>query len=330
VKTFDLRRNFVPFRQNMKSLKNRLLSTVLVLSILLQISFPIIVRAEGTNAESSGLVSQGIREFGNSFKGVGTPSWILQKFGIEMGYHLIDCATNKEKPDVVKVVKSMATADYLSRTAGGLLGGAAGSVFIPFLSAVPVFGGFLADFVPTFTYYLGADLGGSGLKGLKEGKFSFKNYFKKLDWTAMFAGSLGWSMGSLLCSAILPPIGGIVGGMIGDLVATKLLDKIRQWRGKSDSSPPLTPTGTGGPIRTVTNQPQKGSYASAASVSTDSLISGRIDTDNKTEIMALSKEYESLYEKYNRLVADGNGAEALKISQRLNVIKAKIEDARKR
>lgn len=311
-----------------KANRLRLTSLFLVVALFLQFTYPIFSQTETTGIASKSILSKGMEEFKDSFSGVGTPSWILQKFGIQMGYHLIDCATKKEKPDVVKVVKSMATADYLSRVAGGVIGGAAGSIFVPFLASVPIFGGFLADFVPTFGCYLGANFAGEGIAGLKNGKFNFKNYFKKLDWTAMLAGSVGWSVGSLLCSAIIPPIGGIVGGMLGDLIATKLVDKYRQWRGKSDSSPPLMPTGVGGPIRHSPNRPTKSAYSPKASVSNDSLLDGKASAADAEKLMALSADYERLYKEYNRIVPDEDPAEIQRIGKKLNEIKIEIEKAR--
>lgn len=305
----------------------RAMAIVLALMLVFQPLIPIFA-AENSSA-SKNYVSEGMQAFKDSFSGVGTPSWLLQKFGVQMGYHLINCATKGEKPDVVKVVKSMATADYMARTAGGLLGTAAGSVFIPVLSSIPVFGGFLADFVPTFTCYLGADIAGSGLKGLKNGSFSFKEYFKKLDWTAMIAGSLGWSAGSLLCSAIFPPIGGIVGGMLGDLIATKLLDKFRKWQGKTDSSPPLMPTGTGGPLRIRAPKPVKASSPVASQTGSES-ISGQVSVSDSSALMSLCAEYEKKYEDYMTATQHGKTDLLKKVGDELRVIKEKIEELRRR
>ncbi len=309
-------------------IKNRLRMraiTFLVLAAMLLQVFPPIFAQSPQSKDS--YVSAGMREFKNSFSGVGTPAWILEKFGIEMGYHLVECASKGEKPSVVKVVKSMATADYLARTAGGLLGGAAGSVFVPFLSAIPVFGGLLANFVPTFTYYLGADMAGEGVAGLKNGKFSFKNYFKTLDWTAMLAGSAGWAIGSMLGSAVFPPIGSIVGGMLGDIVATKLLDKFRKWRNGSDNSPPLMPTGTGGPIRTIVN---KAGYAPTARPTLEIPVNdSAINGSNTDQIIELSTRYEQLYELYQQQLS-GNDVGALqKTSREMNLLKSQLEKARK-
>lgn len=307
-----------------KSSKRQALGFLVLAAMLLQIFQPVFAKTVAPAKE--GYAAAGMREFKNSFAGVGTPAWILEKFGIEIGYHLIDSATKGEKPDVVKVVKSMATADYLARSAGSLLGGAAGSIFVPFLSAVPVFGGLLANFVPTFTYYLGGDLAGEGLAGLKNGKFNFKEYFKKLDWTAMLAGSAGWTIGTMLGSAIFPPIGGIVGGILGDVVATRLLDKFRKWRNGSDNSPPLMPTGTGGPF-TVRSSP--GSKAPAARQSFEMPANQTIEISNSDSLMQLSQRYEDLYQRYQQELSQGNQAALQQTSREMNELKMKLEQARK-
>lgn len=307
-----------------KGSKRQALSFLMLAAMLLQIFQPVFAKTVAPAKE--GYAAAGMREFKNSFAGVGTPAWILEKFGIEIGYHLIDSASKGEKPDVVKVVKSMATADYLARSAGSLLGGAAGSIFVPFLSAVPVFGGLLANFVPTFTYYLGGDLAGEGLAGLKNGKFNFKEYFKKLDWTAMLAGSAGWTIGTMLGSAIFPPIGGIVGGILGDVVATRLLDKFRKWRNGSDNSPPLMPTGTGGPF-TVRSSP--GSKAPAARQSFEIPANQTSDFSNSDSLMQLSQRYEDLYQRYQQELSQGNQAALQQTSREMNEIKMQLEQARK-
>lgn len=307
-----------------KGSKRQALSFLMLAAMLLQIFQPVFAKTVAPAKE--GYAAAGMREFKNSFAGVGTPAWILEKFGIEIGYHLIDSASKGEKPDVVKVVKSMATADYLARSAGSLLGGAAGSVFVPFLSAVPVFGGLLANFVPTFTYYLGGDLAGEGLAGLKNGKFNFKEYFKKLDWTAMLAGSAGWTIGTMLGSAIFPPIGGIVGGILGDVVATRLLDKFRKWRNGSDNSPPLMPTGTGGP---TTIRGNASSNAPTARQSFEEPVNQTSALSNTDSLMQLSQRYEDLYQRYQQELSQGNQAALQQTSREMNEVKMQLEQARK-
>ena len=309
--------------RTIKTALNQIIAVLLLLAMLLQPCTVILANAEQGSGES--YLSAGMREFKNSFSGIGTPSWILEKFGIEIGYHLLECATKKEKPDVIKVVKSMATADYLARAAGGIIGTATGSVFVPFLSSVPIFGGFLADFVPTFACYLGANMAGKGVSGLRNGNFSFKEYFKNLDWTAMAAGSLGWSTGSMLGSIVFPPVGSIVGGILGDFVATKLLEKFRKWRTGSDSSPPLMPTGTGGPskVSSTGKAPEKREIAA---------IEGSVETKHSVadlHLNELSQNYKILYKQYQNELVSKNKSAANATIRKLNQIKQQLEKLRK-
>ncbi|MEW6712186.1 MAG: hypothetical protein AB1403_20365, partial [Candidatus Riflebacteria bacterium] len=130
--------------KNILNRNGKLTAWLLVAVMLIQLLHPLALQA---SAKSDGsFISSGMVEFKNSFSGVGSPAWILEKFGVEFGYHLIESAMKGEKPDLVKVAKSMATADYLARTAGSVPGTAAGSFFIPVVSSVPIFGGFLAHF----------------------------------------------------------------------------------------------------------------------------------------------------------------------------------------
>jgi hypothetical protein len=207
------------------------------------------------------------------------------------------------------------------------------------LSAVPVFGGLLANFVPNFAYYLGADMAGSALKGYKDGKFSFKNYFKNLDWTAMAAGSAGWMVGSMLGATIFPPLGGIVGGMLGDLFATRILDKFRKWRGQTDVSPPQQP-GIGGPVpvsRAVDNSAKSPeirinaiSSAKAASVADIEVNFSKAGSKEHEMLPELHKTYNNLYEEYNKLVSRQELEKAAEVSADLRRLKAHIEYLRSR
>lgn len=302
----------------------KLTAWLLLTAIIFQLLLPLSLKASAET--DTGFISSGMREFKNSFNGIGSPSWLLQKFGVQVGYHLIECAMEGEKPDLIKVAKSMATADYLARTTGAIIGAAAGSFFIPVVSCVPVFGGFLADFVPTLGHYFGAELAGSGLAGIKNGGFSFKSFFKKLDWTSMIAGSLGWTAGSLLCSAIFPPIGGIVGGMLGDVIAGKLLEKFRKWR--NDSEPPSHPTSLGGPIKTRVPA-AKASLAPKLMNSGNSLVEGSISPSDREKIINLTQRYDTLYQEYQKKFLSSKKEELQTIAREMNRLKLQIEGLRK-
>jgi len=307
--------------KNILSRNRKLTAWLLVAVMLIQLLHPLSLQA---SAKSSSFISSGMVEFKNSFAGVGSPAWILEKFGIEFGYHLIESAMKGEKPDLIKVAKSMATADYLAQTAGSVLGTAAGSFFIPVVSSVPIFGGFLTQFIPALGYFFGSKLAGSGLAGIKNGGFSFKDFFKKLDWTAMIAGTIGWTAGSLLCSAIFPPIGGIVGGMLGDIIAGKLLEKFRKWR--NDSAPPTTTRG--GPIIRPEAVAQA-NYFPTGRNSSETLIEGSIAVSNKEKIMEITQKYEALYLKYQQKFLSAKKEELKAISQEMNRLKLQLELLRK-
>ncbi|MEW6712683.1 MAG: hypothetical protein AB1403_22890, partial [Candidatus Riflebacteria bacterium] len=144
--------------------------------------------------------------------------------------------------------------------------------------------------------------------------------------TAMIAGSIGWTAGSLLCSAIFPPIGGIVGGMLGDIIAGKLLEKFRKWR--NDSAPPARRTIRGGPfVRPV--PVTRSNYVPTLRNSNDTLIEGSISVSDKEEIMKMTQRYEALYLSYQQKFLTAKKDELKAISQEMNRLKLQLEMLRK-
>ncbi len=306
-----------------------IVSMILVISLVLQLGSPCLAESQ-SSATGKSLISQGTREFKSSFEGTFSPEWFLTKFGIQMGYHLIDCAIEKKSPDVKAVAKSMLTADYIASTAGGMLGYASGCFFTPILSKVPIVGGLLKEFVPILTAYLGGSLASDSLASAKSGKFSIKEVFKGLDWPKLIAGSIGWTAGSLLCGAILPPIGGIVGSIVGDYVMGKVVDMWRARKGKIDV--PETPTGgnTAGPITgpvSISNSGGDGSSGPKASSTSFSEVSDLIpDKPIESTFSALQERYQKLYASYSELLAAGKQLEAVGVAARMKEIRVKLQN----
>ena len=268
---------------------------VLTTTFLLQSSCPLFAF---NGNKVANLTEQGIQKFKGSFSGSFTPRWFITKFGIKTAYHLIDCLEKHKKPSIRAVVKSMATADYLAGTAGGMLGGAAGSFLVPFLSTVPIVGGLLADFVPTMAYYLGAQISHNTVAAAKSGKFSIKKVFKKIDWLSVVTGGFGWAAGSMLCTAILPPIGGIAGGILGDFIMGKLASKIRKFFGKTDTSPPPVVAHNGGPANLNPGNIPESSVYSSSYLAPNYLPTEGVSLKSTGKLVVLRQKYQALYKKY--------------------------------
>jgi hypothetical protein len=305
-----------------------LVSMILVISMILQLGSPCLADGQTSNSGKS-LISQGKQEFKSSFEGTFSPEWFLTKFGIQMGYHLIDCAIEKKSPDVKAVAKSMLTADYLASTAGGMLGYASGCFLTPVLSKVPIVGGLLKEFVPILTAYLGGSLASDSLASAKNGKFSIKEVFKGLDWPKLIAGSIGWTAGSLLCGAILPPIGGIIGSIVGDFVMGKVVDMWRERKGKLDVPP--TPTGgnTAGPITGPIGVGNSGGDSSSGPKASSASFSETTNTFAEQPIAstfsALQERYQKLYASYSELLAAGKQLEAVGVAARMKEIRLELQ-----
>ncbi|MGM0598560.1 MAG: hypothetical protein ACQETH_01970 [Candidatus Rifleibacteriota bacterium] len=329
----------------------RFISIVLVLALTLQLFSPALttgkVYAGFAGASKSEASSN---KFSSAFDGMFSFNWFLQKFGINLTFHLIECAEEKKKPDFFSVVKSMATVDFAARSLGGTTGYAAGSVVAAGLSTIPIVGGMLAGFVPTFSAFVGGEIAGRATEGVTNKEKGFKNFFKDFDWTGMMVGSLGWYAGSIIGSAILPPIGGIVGGIIGNVIAGKILNLFRKDPNKNPQ-PPTTamPTGEGLPHEEYIQQTPKTNtinapvipeyqssspVTSASAAMTDSEIendSAETFSDTEAnggfEIRAMMQEYKALYSEYQESLKAQAFEKCKNLGKRLDHLKTKIENA---
>ena len=329
----------------------RFISVVLVLALTLQLFSPVLTTSK-VYAGPSGEGETSGSKFKSAFDGMFSFNWFLQKFGINLTYHLIECAEEKKKPDIFGVVKSMATVDFVARSLGGTTGYAAGSVVAAGLSTIPIVGGMLAGFVPTFSAFVGSEMASRGAEGVTNRKKGFKNFFKDFDWTGMLVGSLGWYTGSVIGAAILPPIGGIVGGIIGNVVANKVLKWFRKDPNKGPQPPTAMPTGEGLPQNEYIKELQQttksnmvnapvipeyessGPTISASAVATggssenDSaeILTGQ-EAEDSFEIRAMMQEYEALYGEYQESLKAQNFEKSKSLGKKLDHLKTNIENA---
>lgn len=335
---------------NKKLNQTRFISVVLILALTLQFFSPALSSNKvyaGQPAESK---TSAADRFTSAFDGIFSFNWFLQKFGINLTYHLIECAEEKKKPDIFGVVKSMATVDFVARSLGGTTGYAAGSVVAAGLSTIPIVGGMLAGFVPTFSAFVGSEMASRSAEGVTNRKKGFKDFFKDFDWTGMLVGSLGWYTGSVIGAAILPPIGGIVGGIIGNVVANKVLQWFRKDPNKNPQ-PPTTamPTGEGLPQHEYIPDSNKSNIISAPvipefessrpGVSASAGIIGKedekdsnelyseVEAKGEFEIRAMMREYEALYSEYQASLKNQDFEKSKNLGKKLDHLKTKIENA---
>ena len=314
--------------------KNRitrlLLTSILLFSLLFQTISPAVAGASGGfwSPTVKAKLQSGLQKAKGSFKGLFTPTWFLNKLGVQASFHILDCIFSKKPLNFKNTVKSMFTAEYLAGTMGGTLGCAAGSIIIPFLSKTSILGSFLGDWVPTLTYYLGSKLSKNTLSEIKSGKFSLKNVFSDINWAEMICSSLGWSAGSMLGACFFPPIGGMLGGVIGSFITEKIYAKVSKFFGKD--SPRSPPTHQEGPITLSANSPKtslmiaEDHKAFQKSYSPDDLPTFTPDHQKAEQFLTLRSKYQKLYKNYINTVSGKDFNKANKIANEMKVLKNQI------
>jgi len=177
---------------------------------------------------------------------------------------------------------------------------------------------------------------------LKNGRFSIKEAFKRIDWVGVTGQAIGSTVGAALGSA-LGPIGTIAGGMIGGYLGNWAAQKIAGLFGKGQAAqlPEMAmPTGTGNPLGGY----QGGEVSiggdelvindAAAPIVTgndDILVLGGDEAvigDYESEVALAYSKYQELYKLYNEMLRQGRQEDALSVAEAMNKAKKEYDDLR--
>jgi len=289
------------------------------------------------------MTNQGVQNVKDSLKSGFSPKNLLVTAGITVGVDLATQIMRGEKPSLKKAVKVVASAEFAGGVVGSVTGAAAGSFFVPFLSAVPVVGGVLSALAPTFGSIVGGSVGAYLAGDLKNGRFSIKNAFKQIDWIGVGGQTVGSTLGAMLGSAIFPPFGTIIGGMVGGYLGNWAAHKIAGLFGK-DRMPGQVSQGNPLPVGT---NPYDQAAPVAGSVTIGAVAGGseiavnadQGDTSASTavaasaeplgtyasEIQLAEAKYRELYKLYNELLAQGKNQDAMKVAEEMNKAKASYD-----
>jgi hypothetical protein len=288
------------------------------------------------------MTNQGFSNVKQSLKSGFSPKNLLVTAGITVGVDLANQILSGEKPSLSKAVKVVASAEFAGGVVGSVTGAAAGSFFVPFLSAVPVVGGFLGALAPTFGSIVGGSVGSYLAGDLKNGRFSIKQAFKQIDWIGVGGQTVGSTLGAMLGSAILPPFGTIVGGIVGGWLGNKAAHWIAGLFGKGGNNNIGYP-GLGAPVSTSASQevpvvadvgmgavdggtgpaveiPVSGSQAQSVAVAADQTMG-----DYGSEVQLAYAKYQELYRLYNELINQGRQEDAMKVAAEMNKAKAEYD-----
>ena len=279
-----------------------------------------------------GMTNQGIQNVKDSLKSGFSAKNILITAGITVGVDLATQIMRGEKPSMKKALKTVCSAEFAGGVGGAVLGAAAGSFFVPFLSAVPVVGGVLSALAPSFGSIVGSSVGAYVAGDLKNGKFSIREAFKRIDWVGVTGQAIGSTAGAALGSFLGPVgtiVGGMVGGYLGNWAAQKIAGMFRK-DGPANMPEIAMPTGAGVPVGggVITIGGDESTPAPTASQNDTVTISGEVVGDYESEVALAYSKYQELYKLYNEMLRQGRQDDALKVAEAMNAAKKEYDSLR--
>ncbi len=289
------------------------------------------------------LTNQGFQNVKDSLKSGFSAKNLLVTAGITVGVDLATQVMRGENPSLKSALKTVCCAEFVGGVAGSVIGSAAGSFFVPFLSCIPVVGGALSALAPAFGSIVGSSVGAYTAGDLKNGRFSIKEAFKRIDWVGVTGQAIGSTVGAALGSC-LGPVGTVLGGMVGGYFGNWAAQKIAGLFGKGNANLPVVamPTGSNGNGVTVAGTVTLGGTdVTSVSVSNDiPVVVSDNDDEEKSEGMTGSdveqaiteayEEYTDYYTEYSKLIQAGKTQEAMDVAEKMNAAKAKYDELRKK
>lgn len=294
------------------------------------------------------MTNQGFNNVKSTFKAGFSPKSILMTAGITVGVDLVSQMMSGERPSIGKAVRTVASAEFVGGVTGAVTGAAAGSFFVPFLSAIPVVGGVLGALAPTFGAVAGGSFGAYLAGDLRNGKFSIREAFRQIDWVSVSGQAIGSTAGMMLGSMIFPPFGTIVGGIAGGMLGRWAAQRIAGMFGRGSSSfgsigMPVGSNPFGGaPVGQVSGPVSIGAAAAgggeipvtgAQAPGTPQIsIAGSSQPMGtySSEVQLAEAKYKELYKLYNEMLSQGRQDDAMKVAQEMNRAKAEYESLKAR
>ena len=286
------------------------------------------------------LTNAGFQNVKDSLKSGFSAKNLLVTAGITVGVDLATQIMRGEQPSLQKAIKTVCCAEFVGGVAGSVLGSAAGSFFVPFLSCVPVVGGALSALAPAFGSVVGSSVGAYMAGDLKNGRFSIKEAFKRVDWVGVTGQAIGSTVGAALGSC-LGPVGTVLGGMVGGYFGNWAAHKIAGLFGKGEANLPTIsmPSGTGYSGLKVSNTEGitlGGDDVTSVTISDAVVTTSEEEEEQDKAVVAASEdeitaayiEYTDYYSEYSELIKAGKTSEALEVAQKMNAAKAKYDNLR--
>ena len=285
-----------------------------------------------------GLTKAGFQNVKDSLKSGFSAKNILVTAGITVGVDVATQIMRGEQPSLKKALQTVCCAEFVGSVVGSTLGAAAGSFFTPFLSCIPVVGGALAALAPTFGSVVGSAVGAYTAGDLKNGRFSIKEAFKRIDWVGVTGQAIGSTIGAALGSC-LGPVGTVIGGMVGGYFGNWAAQKIAGLFGKGKANLPELnmPGKTSGGVGTTVNTLTFGGDNVTSVVISDTMPTTEDTVDSSAaevvvtdqdSLDAAYEEYTAYYTEYSKLIQEGKQAEAIQVAEKMTAAKAKYDAIR--
>jgi hypothetical protein len=178
---------------------------------------------------------------------------------------------------------------------------------------------------------------------IKNGRFSIKEAFKRVDWVGVTGQAIGSTVGAALGSC-LGPVGTVLGGMVGGYFGNWAAHKIAGFFGKGEANLPTIqmPSSTGYSGLKVGGNTEGitlgGDDVTSVTIS-DAVVPATANEEeeekekavvaaNEDDITAAYIEYTDYYNEYSKLIQAGKTSEALEVSKKMNAAKAKYDALR--
>ncbi|MFC1742828.1 hypothetical protein ACFL35_02455 [Candidatus Riflebacteria bacterium] len=262
---------------------------------------------------------QGLAHAKESLKISFSPKNILLIAGLTTAMELGRQVVSGEKPSVKKVVKLMASAQFVGGFAGSIAGATIGSFAAPALTAIPFVGGVLSAAAPVFGAVAGSMFGA----GLGETK-SVKKALLALDPYEVAGRGIGTVIGTVL-GLPLGPLGVIVGSLIGSGLGASLGRKMKEWFDRTRIKRQLKKLESinmdDGSENTYAGEAGQIDNADTREViqAGQAFISGENRQNKKLFLQLLEAQ-----EEYKKYIKAGQNDEAEKALKRLNELKAQL------
>ncbi|NLM16453.1 MAG: hypothetical protein GX221_01905 [Candidatus Riflebacteria bacterium] len=268
-------------------------------------------------------ISGGVQAAKDSLKTSFSPENLIVTAAVAVGTNLAIDVIHGQKPSLKTAVKQVASLEFAGNVVGSAIGAAGGQFTATLVKTfVPgIAGQLIGAVVPVMFASASGQVGANLMTGLKNGEFSIRKAFEKIDKADLIGSSIGSTIGMTLGTMIpIPYVGTILGGMVGGMIGSKVARWVSGLFGKNKKVADLkTPAPVVDPVLPSAAEIntygvyQRGAQAPSSNVAVEA-SRGDISSDRLAQLLKETEEnYYKAYLEYNRRVSanDMEGAKAV-------------------